>query len=68
MAWTQASFPAGGPGSRLHETLERCTRALLSQPRYKDDLRYLRVWIQYVRARRGGRGARAARRFPLARV
>ena len=29
--------------------LERCTRELQDNAQYKDDVRYLRVWIQYVR-------------------
>ena len=49
LEWTQAHFPEGGPRSQLLETLEQCTRELLRTGRYKDDIRYLRVWVQYVR-------------------
>jgi hypothetical protein len=52
LAWTQAHYPSGGPGSQLLATLESCTRELLSVARYKNDVRYLRVWVQYVRAPR----------------
>jgi hypothetical protein len=51
ITWTQTHYPAGGPASQLLATLESCTRELLSVARYKDDIRYLRVWVQYVRAR-----------------
>ena len=50
LAWTQQHFPVGGPESQLLETLEKCTRTLLPLDRYKTDVRYLRVWVQYVRA------------------
>ena len=48
MEWTQAAFPEAGPRSQLAGTLERCTREL-SLERYKDDVRYLRLWLQHVR-------------------
>jgi checkpoint serine/threonine-protein kinase len=28
--------------------LERCTRELQEVPRYKDDARYLRIWVKYA--------------------
>lgn len=30
--------------------IERCTRKFRADPRYKSDLRYLKIWIAYVRA------------------
>lgn len=30
------------------ELLERCSRRFLNEPRYRQDLRYLRVWTAYV--------------------
>ena len=50
MAWTQQHYPAGGPESQLLATLEKCTRSLLPLERYKNDVRYLRAWVQLVRA------------------
>lgn len=47
--WTQDAFKAGGSKSELLPLLERCTRELQGDERYRDDARYLRVWIQYVR-------------------
>lgn len=46
--WTQDNFKAGGHKADLLPLLERCTRKLQGMDRYKDDVRYLRVWVQYV--------------------
>lgn len=48
--WTQETFASGGHQAELIPLLERCTRELQDLPQYKDDVRYLRVWIQYVSA------------------
>ena len=45
---TQDTFKSGGQKAELLPLLERCTRELQSNDRYKNDIRYLRVWIQYV--------------------
>ena len=47
--WTQDAYTAGGAKAQLTQLLERCTRELMSFPQYRDDPRYLRVWIRYVR-------------------
>lgn len=46
--WTQLTFKAGGHKAEMMPLLERCTRQLQQQERYKKDPRYLRLWIQYV--------------------
>ena len=46
--WTQDTFKAGGHQAELLPILERCTRELQGIDKYRTDLRYLRVWIQYV--------------------
>ena len=46
--WTQDTFRAGGHQAELLPLLERCTRELQDKQQYKSDIRYLRVWIQYV--------------------
>ena len=46
--WTQETFRAGGHQAELLPLLERCTRELQDKQQYKSDIRYLRVWIQYV--------------------
>ncbi|CAM9481321.1 unnamed protein product, partial [Ectocarpus sp. 13 AM-2016] len=34
------------------DLLERCSRKFKDDPRYKDDIRYLRVWTAYVSSSR----------------
>lgn len=46
--WTQETFSAGGHKAELLPLLERCTRELQAGRRYDSDIRYLRVWVQYV--------------------
>ncbi len=46
--WTQETFAAGGHKAELLPLLERCTRELQADGRYAGDVRYLRVWVQYV--------------------
>ncbi|GJM90482.1 hypothetical protein PR202_ga06764 [Eleusine coracana subsp. coracana] len=46
--WVQESFPAGGECSGLVVMYEQCVRAFWHDERYKDDLRYLKVWMEYA--------------------
>lgn len=46
--WTQDTYKSGGHQAELLPILERCTRELQGIAKYRTDLRYLRVWIQYV--------------------
>lgn len=46
--WVQESFPAGGESSGLVVIYEQCVRAFWHDERYKGDLRYLKVWLEYV--------------------
>lgn len=50
--WIEAKMPEDT--RKKFAVLEKCTRALKENARYKNDLRYIRVWIQYVRGS-GGR-------------
>lgn len=46
--WTQEHL-GGGSKAQLQETIEKCTHALASLgSKYYPDVRYLRLWIQYV--------------------
>lgn len=45
--WMQEYNIAGGK-AELTKVLEACTRELLKHERYKRDIRFLRIWIQYV--------------------
>eukprot|EP00873_Tetraselmis_striata_P034415 jgi/Tetstr1/454679/TSEL_041568.t1 len=46
--WVQQTFTAGGHQSELVPLLERCTRELQGREEYREDVRYLRVWLQYA--------------------
>ena len=48
--WIMEEYPQGQTSdSGLVEVLERCTSAFRDASFYKDDARYLRVWLQYIR-------------------
>ena len=40
----------GGSKAELQKTLETCTKELLRVSKYSSDVRFLRLWIQYVSA------------------
>ncbi|KAK2076703.1 hypothetical protein QBZ16_005463 [Prototheca wickerhamii] len=42
------TYTAGGAGAELVPLLERCTSTFQQDERYRDDPRYLRVWILYA--------------------
>ncbi|KAN0032410.1 hypothetical protein ACTFIV_006304 [Dictyostelium citrinum] len=46
--WVQQSYPGGNMKEQLIVLLERCTRLFLSTEKYKNDPRYLRIWITYA--------------------
>ena len=49
--WAQRTFPSGGRlplGSGVMELLERCTRTFRREARYRNDERYIKVWIRYA--------------------
>ena len=46
--WTQEAFVTGGKDARLLQLLEDCAYGLKDDTRYADDVRYLRIWIQYA--------------------
>ncbi|XP_050235427.1 mitotic spindle checkpoint protein BUBR1 [Mercurialis annua] len=46
--WVQESFPPGGDCSGLIVIYEQCVRTFWNLDRYKDDLRYLKVWLEYA--------------------
>lgn len=49
--WTFNSYPTAQatPESQLRPLLERATKAFQSTPTYKNDPRYLKLWIHYIR-------------------
>jgi checkpoint serine/threonine-protein kinase len=49
--WTLNTYPSAQstPQSQLLPLLERATKAFLSSPQYKNDPRYLKLWLHYIR-------------------
>ena len=46
--WIEDNYPSLNKESGIINVLERCTRSLLHEEKYKDDLRYLQIWLKYV--------------------
>ena len=46
--WVQEAFLPSGDFSRLVLIYEQCVRTFWHSVRYKDDLRYLKVWLEYA--------------------
>jgi checkpoint serine/threonine-protein kinase len=49
--WTLNAYPAAQatPQSQLLPLLERATKSFLTSPLYKNDPRYLKLWLHYIR-------------------
>jgi checkpoint serine/threonine-protein kinase len=49
--WTLDAYPSAQAtaDSQLLPVLERATKAFLNSPQYKNDPRYLKLWISYIR-------------------
>lgn len=49
--WTFDAYPTAQatPASQLAPLLERATKTFLNSPQYKNDPRYLKLWLSYVR-------------------
>ncbi|KAJ6708551.1 MITOTIC CHECKPOINT SERINE/THREONINE-PROTEIN KINASE BUB1 [Salix koriyanagi] len=46
--WVQEAFPQGGDSSGLILIYEQCVRAFWHSNLYKDDPRFLKVWLEYA--------------------
>ena len=48
--WTLDAYPSAQatPQSQLHTLLERATKAFVNYPQYKNDPRYLKLWLHYI--------------------
>lgn len=48
--WTLDAYPSAQatPQSQLHTLLERATKAFISSSQYKNDPRYLKMWMHYI--------------------
>ncbi|KAJ7931504.1 hypothetical protein B0H13DRAFT_1958507, partial [Mycena leptocephala] len=47
--WTVKNYADDDPSSGLRELLQEATNAFRSDPVYKTDLRYLKLWLLYIR-------------------
>lgn len=49
--WTLDAYPSAQntPQSQLCPLLERATKAFQASPQYKNDVRYLKLWLHYIR-------------------
>lgn len=49
--WTLDAYPSAQatPASQLLPLLERATKTFLNSPQYKNDPRYLKLWLSYIR-------------------
>ncbi|KAH9909181.1 Mad3/BUB1 homology region 1-domain-containing protein [Xylariomycetidae sp. FL2044] len=49
--WTLDAYPSAQatPQSQLHTLLERATKAFIGSSQYKNDPRYLKLWLHYIR-------------------
>lgn len=49
--WTLDAYPSAQatPSSGLVHLLERATKTFLNSPQYKNDPRYLKLWVSYIR-------------------
>jgi checkpoint serine/threonine-protein kinase len=49
--WTLNAYPSAQatPQSQLLPLLERATKAFLTSTQYKNDVRYLKLWLHYIR-------------------
>ncbi|KAL8215968.1 hypothetical protein R6Q57_022805 [Mikania cordata] len=48
--WVQDAFPPGGDCSGLVVIIEQCVCTFWHDERYKNDLRYLKVWLEYAQS------------------
>lgn len=48
--WTLEAYPSAQatPQSQLHLILERATKAFVNSAQYKNDPRYLKMWVHYI--------------------
>ena len=48
--WTLDAYPStqATPQSQLHTLLERVTKAFISSAQYKNDPRYVKLWLHYI--------------------
>eukprot|EP00850_Spirogloea_muscicola_P001065 SM000004S14935 [mRNA] locus=s4:351711:358828:+ [translate_table: standard] len=48
LKWIKLHYPSGGLQGETLSVLEKCTKRFQQDGRYRSDIRYLRIWIQYA--------------------
>lgn len=48
ISWVEQSFPKHGPEGNLGILLTKCFQAFKDEERYKNDSRFVGLWIKYV--------------------
>lgn len=49
VSWMEQNFPKHhGPGANLEKLLIKCFQTLKVKEEYKNDVRFVRLWIKYV--------------------
>lgn len=48
ISWVEQSFPKHGPEGNLSVLLTKCFQAFKDEEKYKNDIRFVRLWIKYV--------------------
>lgn len=48
ISWVEQSFPKHGPEANLSTLLYKCCQAFKDAEKYKNDIRYVRIWIKFI--------------------
>lgn len=48
VSWVEQSYPKSGKGSALDELLRKCLSTFEKDDRYRQDMRFIRLFIKYV--------------------
>ncbi|XP_034251361.1 uncharacterized protein LOC117651430 [Thrips palmi] len=57
ISWIEQSFPKHGPEGNLSLLLTKCFQAFKDEERYKNDARFVALWIKYIEMQTGSKRA-----------
>ena len=46
--WTEQNYPKGGRDGNVVSLLKQCAKLFKDDERYKNDERYIKIWIKFV--------------------
>jgi len=46
--WAEQNFPKGGREGHIIDLLKQCAKLFKDDQRYKNDERYIKIWIKFV--------------------